>query len=128
MSTSYYEEKISRNPLIARLGRILSLIVPHIRWTVGSRARHLVVSARAHEAGLSHSSARRIVDEGSLRKNDRFLPDPHHYMDPDHCSGIVGVFVFIYLASTLGERIRYDLRRRMFNISKSFAFQLQPHR
>ena len=113
MSTSYYEEEDFQASINRKtLGRILSLIVPHIRWTVGFLFAILVVSGL--DAVFTFLS-KRIVDEGIVAKNASVLTQILIIYGILIIVQALGVFVFIYLASILGERIRYDLRRRMFN-------------
>lgn len=99
--------------------RILSLTRPHRKWVIGFLATVALVSFQ--DAYFTYLG-KRIIDEGIAGR------------DPSALLGIVGlygalllvqsvaVFTFIYLAGILGERIQYDLRRRLFGHLQDLSF------
>ncbi len=92
--------------------RILGLTRPHWKWVAGFLVFILVTSILdAYFTFLS----KRIIDEGIIPRN----PDPLISILTQYGLLIAVqaamVFGFIYLAGVLGERIRYDLRKKMFN-------------
>ena len=92
--------------------RILSLTRPHWKWVAGFLTFILITSSLdAYFTFLS----KRIIDEGIIAHN----PDPLIAILIQYAILVViqagMVFGFIYLSGVLGERIRYDLRKKMFN-------------
>ena len=59
--------------------------------------------------------SKRIIDEGILAKNTDVLVSILTLYGALIIVQAAGVFGFVYLAGILGERIRYDLRKKMFN-------------
>lgn len=92
--------------------RILSQIKPHWKWMVGFL---IAIAFTASLDSYFTFLGKRIIDEGILAGNrDALLQILLIYaVLVVFQSGFV--FSFIYLAGVLGERVRYDLRRRMFN-------------
>jgi len=110
---NYYEEEELQSRFNGKtFRRILSLTRPHWKWVVGFLVTIMIVSSL--DSFFTYLS-KRMIDDGIVAKN------------PDALVGILIqyavltlvqsglVFCFIYLAGVLGERIRYDLRRMMFN-------------
>ncbi len=113
MSDNYYEEEELQSRFNGRtFRRILNLTRPHWKWVAGFLITIMAVSSL--DSYFTYLS-KRMIDDGIVAKN------------PDALVGILIqyaaltlvqsglVFCFIYLAGVLGERIRYDLRRMMFN-------------
>ncbi|MCH8876161.1 MAG: ABC transporter ATP-binding protein [Chloroflexi bacterium] len=94
------------------LWRILGLARPHWRWVLGFLFTIAVVSAV--DSILTFITAK-IIDDAILA-NDReaLIRWVTLYAGLIFVSA-AGVFGFIYLAGILGERIRYDMRRSLFN-------------
>ena len=92
--------------------RILGLIKPHWRWVVGFLLTVVVVSILdAYFTFLS----KRIVDEGIVAGNIPVLNNILIEYGSLILVQSVAVFIFIYLVGVIGERIRFDLRQKMFN-------------
>jgi ATP-binding cassette subfamily B protein len=94
------------------LRRILAQTRPHWKWVAGFLGMIALVSVLDAYFTFLH---KRIVDEGILAQNrDLLLRIVTEY-------GLLiivqaaAVFGMIYLAGILGERVRYDLRQKMFN-------------
>lgn len=113
MSLDYQEEEDFQTKFSGHtLRRILGLTRPHLKWVVGFLVTISVVSGL--DAIFTYLS-KLIIDQGIIAQ-DR----PALYRLLATYAGLtvfqlMGVFGFIYLASVLGERIRYDLRQKMFN-------------
>lgn len=112
MSDEYFEEEDFQTKFSGNtLKRILSLTKPHWRWVVGFLVAIAIVSALdSYFTFLS----KRIIDEGIVAKS---VPALTKILTTYGLLLIVQaafVFSFIYLASVLGERIRYDLRKTLF--------------
>ncbi len=92
--------------------RIAGLMRPHWKWVVGFFITIALTSTT--DAYFTYIN-KQFVDQGINLKNPAALT---------HLATIYGsiilfqaatVFIFVYLAGVLGERIQYDLRKMMFN-------------
>ncbi len=112
MSEYFEEEEFTTQFSGHTLLRILAQVKPHWRWVVGFLLAIAFVSALdSYFTFLS----KRIIDEGILAGNKTAL---RHVVTTYGALILVqamGVLGFIYLAGVLGERVRYDLRKRMFD-------------
>jgi len=107
------EEEEHTSPLTAPIfKRILTLLRPHWQWVIGFLITIAFTSALD---SLFTYINKDIIDVAILGKDVNALW---------RLAGLYGifqiiqsamVFIFIYLAGVLGERIQYDLRRSMFN-------------
>lgn len=92
--------------------RIISLLRPHWRWVVGFMVTVLFVSAL--DSAFTYIN-KQIIDQGITLKNLSAV----YRLALLYGSFIVVqgglVFVFIFLAGVLGERVQYDLRKMLFN-------------
>ncbi|MER2599296.1 MAG: ABC transporter transmembrane domain-containing protein, partial [Caldilineales bacterium] len=101
------------------LRRVLGLTRPHWRWVAGFLLLIAVVSTLD---SLFTYLSKQIVDEGIVPGDrTRLLEIVRLY------AGLTlvqagAVFGFIYLAGILGERIQYDLRKRMFDHLQALSF------
>ncbi len=99
--------------------RILGLTTHHKRWLFG------FVAAVAAVAGMDSYFtylSKRIIDEGIVAGNQDALREIVIVYGGLIVLQAVMVFAFIYLAGILGERIRYDLRKRLFNHLQTLSF------
>ncbi len=92
--------------------RIIGLLRPHLKIVIGFIIAIAAVSII--DAGFTYIS-KHIIDEGILGQDTSAI---QRWLTL--YAGLVvvqasGVFGFIYLVMTLGEKVRYDLRRKMFN-------------
>ncbi|MCX7976844.1 MAG: ABC transporter transmembrane domain-containing protein, partial [Bellilinea sp.] len=113
MSLEYFEEEEFKTQFNGQtLRRILALTRPHWRWVVGFLVTIALVSSL--DSIFTYLS-KLIIDNGILAQNRTEL---YRLLIIYGTLGFVqasGVFGFIYLAGVLGERVRYDLRQKMFN-------------
>ncbi len=92
--------------------RILGLLKPHWRWVIGFLVTIALVSAGNSLFTYINKS---IIDQGIVKKDmDAIWRLARIY------GGLLivqsgMVFLFIYLAGVLGERVQYDLRKMLFN-------------
>jgi len=113
VSADYYEEEEFKTGFSGKtLQRIIGLTRPHIRWVIGFLVTVLVVSFL--DAVFTYLS-KQIIDLGIIARDKPML-----YRLLATYGGLtlfqaVCVFGFVYLAGVLGERVRYDLRQKMFN-------------
>jgi ATP-binding cassette subfamily B protein len=99
--------------------RILAQARPYLPWVVGFLVTIAAVSGLdSYFTFLS----KRIVDEGIVAGDRAALARLVATYGSLIAVQAVGVFGFIYLAGILGERIRYDLRKRMFDHLQELSF------
>lgn len=94
------------------LRRILGQTRPHWKWVAGFLAAIAVVSFLDAYLTFLH---KRLVDEGILARNPAALLSIVTQYGLLILVQAAAVFVMIYLTGILGERVRYDLRQKMFN-------------
>jgi len=110
---SYFEEEEFESKFNGKVfSRILQLTIPHKKWVIGFIVTIAVV------AGLDAVStylSKLIIDNGIMAGNRQALVGILIMYGALILVQSGSVFLFIYLAGILGERIRYDLRKKMFN-------------
>jgi ATP-binding cassette subfamily B protein len=99
--------------------RILAQAKPHWPWLVGFLVCIAFVSVL--ESYFTFLS-KRIVDEGILVGDRAALVRIVTVYGLTLLASAVGVFGFIYLTGILGERLRYDLRKKMFDHLQELSF------
>ncbi len=113
MTDEYYEEEEFTSQFNGKtILRILSLTKPHWKWVVGFLAAVSVVSFL--DAYFTYLS-KQIIDLGIVPGDKEVLYDLVIRYGLLILVQSAAVFIFIYLTGILGERIRYDLRRSLFN-------------
>ena len=99
--------------------RILALAKPHWPWVVGFLiAVALVSTLDSYFTFLS----KQMVDEGIVPGNREVLTRIVLTYGALIVVQAVGTLGFIYLAGILGHRLRYDLRKKMFNHLQDLSF------
>ena len=113
MTTSHFEEEEFTTKFNGRtILRILSQVRSHWQWIIGFVLMIALVSVLdSYFTFLS----KRIIDEGIVPGNADALTSIVTQYGALVFVQAAGVFSFIYLAGVLGERVRYDLRQKMFN-------------
>jgi ATP-binding cassette, subfamily B, bacterial len=99
--------------------RILAQTRPHWRWLVGFLLAIALVSTL--DSFFTFLS-KRIIDEGILAADREALLRIVGLYGSLIIVQAAGVLGFIFLAGVLGERIRYDLRKKMFNHLQDLSF------
>ncbi len=113
MSDEYNEEEDFQTKFTGKtFYRILGLTKPHWKWVVGFLVA--IASVSVLDSFFTFLS-KRIIDEGIVAKNVDALSSILTTFGLLLLLQAVFVFIFIYLASVLGERIRYDLRKTLFH-------------
>ena len=113
MSDEYFEEEEFKAQVNGKtLRRILGLTRPHLKWVIGFLVAIALVSGL--DSIFTYLS-KLIIDDGILAGDK-----PTLYRLLATYGGLTlvqaaGVLCFVYLAGVLGERVRYDLRQKMFN-------------
>ncbi|HBX68614.1 MAG TPA: ABC transporter ATP-binding protein, partial [Chloroflexi bacterium] len=108
----FEEEEFTTQFNGSTLLRVVELVKPHWYWVIGFIATIAVVSIL--DSYFTYLS-KRIIDEGIMAGNQAALRDIVIRYGGLIVVQAAGVFSFIYMAGVLGERIRYDLRQKMFN-------------
>ena len=121
MSEYFEEEEFTTEFNGQTLLRILAQTRPHWKWVVGFLLTVALVSAMdSYFTFLS----KRMIDEGILAGDKTALTGIVTVYGSLILAQSAAIFGFIYLAGVLGERIRYDLRKKMFghlqNLSLSY--------
>jgi ATP-binding cassette subfamily B protein len=99
--------------------RILAQAKPHWPWLVGFLVAVTLVSF--FDSYFTFLS-KRIVDEGILAHDRDALIRVALTYGTLILAQAVAVFVLIFLAGVLGERIQYDMRQKMFNHLQELSF------
>lgn len=108
----FQEEEFSTRFSGRTIRRLVSLLRPYLPWVLGFLSTVMVVSGL--DSYFTYLS-KRMVDEG-ITPGDwpTLVQIVEHYATLIVVQSLA-VFAFIYLAGILGERIRYDLRKQLFN-------------
>jgi len=109
---AFEEEEFTTQFTGKTLLRILTQAKPHWQWMLGFI---LMISAVSALDSYFTFLSKRIVDEGILAGNTLVLREIVTQYGLLVLVQAAAVFGFIYLAGVLSERIRYDLRKKMFN-------------
>lgn len=113
MSDNYFDEEEFQTKFDGHtFRRILELTIPHLKWVIDFL---ITIACVAAMDSIFTYLSKRIIDEGILAKNSSVLVNILIIYGALILVQAAGVFTFIYLAGILGERIRYDLRKKMFN-------------
>ncbi len=108
----FEEEEFSAQINLKTLRRIASLAKPHMPMVAGFITTIALVSI-----GDSYFTylSKQLIDNGILAGSKPFIIRTLLQYGALTLLQAVAILVVIYLVSLLGERIRYDLRRKMFN-------------
>lgn len=119
--TEFQEEEFSTKFNGKTVWRILAQLKPHWPWVAGFL---LTISSVSWLDSYFTFLNKRIIDEGVSAGSLSVVLEimrPYAWL---LLIQAVGVFIFIYLTGVLGERVRYDLRKKMFehlqNLSLSY--------
>ncbi len=120
MSTIQFEEEEFQTQFNGRtVLRILQQALPYRRMLIGFL---LAITLVSFQDSLFTYLTKRIVDDAILGQDRQALVRYLSIYAGIMVLQSVWVFGFIYLAGVLGERIRYDLRKKMFNHIQSLSF------
>ena len=109
--TEFQEEEFSTTFNGKTILRILAQLKPHWPWVLGFL---VMISGVSWLDSYFTYLNKQIIDEGVGQHNIQVVLDimiPYALL---LLVQAVGVFAFIYLTGVLGERVRYDLRKKMF--------------
>jgi ATP-binding cassette subfamily B protein len=113
MTSKYIEEEEFTSEFNSKtIKRILSLTMPHWKWLVGFIFSIFFVSfIDAYFTFLS----KRIIDDGIIAGDKSELVNIMTIYGGLIIVQSIGVFGFIYLTGVLGQRVNYDLRKKLFD-------------
>jgi ATP-binding cassette subfamily B protein len=118
--SEYFEEEEFTTEFNGRtLLRILGLAKPYWLWVVGFLVGIGMVSGL--DSYFTYLG-KRIIDDGIVAGDKGALANIVTLYGALILVQAAGVFVFIYLTGVLGERIRFDLRKRMFDHVQVLSF------
>ncbi len=113
MPDNYFDEEEFESKFNGKtLARILKLTVPHIKWVIGFL---LTIAVVAGLDSIGTYLVKMVIDDGILAGNQAAVVNVLLMYGALILVQSGSTFLFIYLAGILGERIRYDLRKKMFN-------------
>ncbi len=116
----FEEEDFSDNRVNTNtLFRIVGALRPHKLWVAGFLFCTGVVSI---SEGFFTFLSKRIVDEGIIPQNSTAVVQTLEVYGALSLVFAVMVFGFIYLAGGLGQRVRYDLRKQVFDHLQTLSF------
>ncbi len=119
MSVYEFEEEEFTSKINTKTAlRILGLTRPHWQWVAGFLVTIAIVSGM--DSFFTFLS-KRIVDEGILARDFPALVRIVAWYAGLLVLQAAFIFAFIYLAGILGERIRYDLRKSIFDHVQSLS-------
>jgi len=113
MTDNYFEEEEFSTQFNGKtVLRILTQTRPYWRWLVCFLVTIIIV---AFLDGYFTYLSKRMIDEGIVARNQQALVQIviQYAILTLVQAGLV--FAFIYLVGVLGERVRYDLRKKLFN-------------
>ncbi len=113
MTDTYFEEEEFSTQFNGKtVLRILAQTRPYWQWVVGFLITVVLVSILD---GYFTFLSKRIIDEGIMARNKPALIQIVIQYGVLQVIQALLVFLFIYLVGVLGERVRYDLRKKLFN-------------
>ncbi len=113
MSGEYFEEEEFEAKYNGKtMRRILGLTRPHLKFMIGFLVTVLAVAGLD---SLFTYIAKQIIDQGIAANNRSVLMNYLSIYGGLTIVQAIMVFGFIFMVGLLGERIRYDLRQKMFN-------------
>ncbi|MCA9975260.1 MAG: ATP-binding cassette domain-containing protein, partial [Anaerolineales bacterium] len=120
MTDTFFEEEEFQTQFNGRtVVRILQQAMPYWPMLLGFLATITLVS---FQDSIFTYITKRIVDDAIIARNADMLRQLLILYGGLTLLQSVWVFGFIYLAGVLGERIRYDLRKKMFNHLQTLSF------
>jgi ATP-binding cassette, subfamily B, bacterial len=119
MAFHYEEEEFEGQFNGSVLIRIFRVLRPHWHWVLGFL---IAIGGVSFMEAFFTSLSKRIIDEGIIPRQPEVVT---HYLTI--YGGLtllfaVLVFVFIYLAGVLGQRVKYDMRREVFDHLQKLSF------
>ena len=119
MPSDFYQEEDYSGEMTGQVyRRILDFLKPHWLWIIGFLITITIVSIL--DAVFTYLS-KQIVDQGILSGDTGALYRILKIYGVLILVQSAGIFGFIFLVGVLGERVRYDLRQKLFNHLQSLS-------
>ena len=99
--------------------RILAQLRPHWKWVIGFV---LAIGLVSVEEAYFKILGMRIIDDGIVANNKGALYAAVTEYAVLWVFLVIFVFAFIFLCGVLGQRVQYDLRKRMFDHLQNLSF------
>lgn len=112
MPEDFEEEEFEAKVTNKTLRRVLGLLRPHLKYTLSFLG---MIAITAGIDSVFTFLTKRMLDEGVAAGNIPILYELLTIYGGLMIIQAISVFAFIYAVGLLGERIRYDLRQKMFN-------------
>ncbi|MBN1486095.1 MAG: ABC transporter ATP-binding protein [Anaerolineae bacterium] len=119
MSYEFEEEEFTTQFNGRVLMRILAFLKPYWYWVLGFVI--MIAGTSVTDSYFTYLS-KLIVDEGIIAQNSERLRQLLTTYGGLAIFQALTVFGFIYLAGVLGERVQYDIRRKLFNHLQELSF------
>ncbi len=119
MSYEFEEEEFTTEFNGEVILRILRQVKPYWHWMVGFL---LMIAATSVMDSVFTYLGKLITDEGILAGDQARLTQLLTFYGILAVLQALTVFGFIYLTGMLGQRVRYDMRRKLFNHLQSLSF------
>jgi ATP-binding cassette subfamily B protein len=119
MSHEFEEEDFQAQLSGKTLKRMFKLTLPHKWWLIGFI---VLIAITAIQDGVFNYLKKQIIDTGITPNDPAALTRVLVIYAVIALTQAAAVFGFIYLAGILGERVQYDLRKKLFNHLQTLSF------
>lgn len=119
MNYEFEEEDFQAQLSGKTIKRMFELTLPHKWWLIGFIILIAIVAA---QDGVFNYLKKLIIDTGITPHDPAALTNVMIVYAIIALTQAAGVFGFIYLAGILGERVQYDLRKKLFNHLQTLSF------
>ncbi len=119
MNYEFEEEDFQAQLSGKTIKRMFQLTLPHKWWLIGFIVLIAIVAA---QDGVFNFLKKQIIDTAITPDNPEALRNIMIVYALISLSQAACVFGFIYLAGILGERVQYDLRKKLFNHLQTLSF------
>jgi ATP-binding cassette subfamily B protein len=119
MNYEFEEEDFQAQLSGKTIKRMFLLTLPHKWWLIGFVVLIAIVAA---QDGVFNYLKKLIIDNAIAPRDTVALTNVMIVYAIIALTQAAGVFGFIYLAGILGERVQYDLRKKLFNHLQTLSF------
>jgi len=119
VADTFDEEEFTSEINTHTLRRILAQLKPHWKWVVVMMTANVIVSFTDSYFGFLRKG---IIDDGIASGDHAALLRVFAVYGVTVLTQAFGVFWLIYFTAMLGERVQYDLRKKMFTHLQDLSF------
>jgi ATP-binding cassette subfamily B protein len=119
VADTFDEEEFTSEINTHTLQRILAQLKPHWKWVVVMMTANVIVSFTDSYFGFLRKG---IIDDGIASGDHAALLRVFAVYGVTVLTQAFGVFWLIYFTAMLGERVQYDLRKKMFTHLQDLSF------